>query len=197
MISTPRLLLREWRQSDLPAFAALNADPEVMACLLGTLERGESDSRARRVLEHFAAHGFGLWAAEVPGVAEFIGFIGLCYPAFQAHFTPCVEIGWRLARAYWGQGYATEGARGALAYGFRELPLDEIVSMTVPANGRSWRVMQRLGMTRSPQDDFDHPLLPAGHRLRRHVLYRLTRRDWAASNSGAACAPFSQEPSSP
>ena len=130
-----------------------------------------------RIRAHFARHGFGFWAVEVPGVAEFIGLVGLAVPRFEAHFTPCVEIGWRLARAHWGRGYATEAARAALDFGFRDLNLDEIVAFTVPTNRRSRAVMERIGMTRSAADDFDHPAIPEGHPLRRHVLYRARRPD--------------------
>jgi len=136
------------------------------------LDRMESDAAVARINEHFDRHGFGMWAIELPGVTPFIGFVGLAVPRFKAHFTPCVEIGWRLAVEHWGRGYATEAARAALDFGFENLHLDEIVSFTVPANLRSRRVMERLGMTHSPADDFDHPLLAEGHPLRRHVLYR-------------------------
>jgi RimJ/RimL family protein N-acetyltransferase len=137
------------------------------------LDRTESDAVAGRIREHFTQHGFGLWAVEVIGVADFIGFTGLGVPRFQAHFTPCVEIGWRLAHDYWGFGYATEAACAARDYGFTHLGLNQIVSFTVPANQRSRNVMERIGMTRSPEDDFEHPLVPLGHPLRQHVLYRL------------------------
>jgi len=139
------------------------------------LSRAESDAAVERIEAHFAKHGFGLWAVEIPGVTSFAGFIGLSIPSFQAHFTPCVEVGWRLARDHWGKGYATEGAHAALAFGFERLKLDEIVSFTPVSNLRSQRVMERIGMTHAPSDDFDHPLLPDGHVLRRHVLYRLKR----------------------
>jgi RimJ/RimL family protein N-acetyltransferase len=171
-IRTDRLHLRLWRDEDLAAFAALNADPVVMEHFPKLLDRAESDALAARFRDHFEYHGFGNWAVEVPGIAEFIGFVGLTVPRFEAHFTPCVEIGWRLAHAYWGRGYATEAARAALEFGLGQLTLDEIVSFTVPANRRSWRVMERIGMTRNPADDFDHPALAEGHLLRRHVLYR-------------------------
>lgn len=171
-VETERLLLRPWRDSDLAPFAALNADPEVMEFLPSVLTREESDAAAARVRAHFDRHGFGFWAVEVRGGAPFAGFVGLAVPRFEAHFTPCVEIGWRLARAHWGRGYATEAALGALAYGFGELGLHEIVSFTVPANVRSRRVMERIGMVRDPLDDFDHPALSPGDPLRRHVLYR-------------------------
>jgi RimJ/RimL family protein N-acetyltransferase len=145
-----------------------------------TLSREESDAGVARIESHFARRGFGLWAVEIPGVTPFAGFIGLSVPAFHAHFTPCVEIGWRLARPYWGRGYATEGASAALHFGFERLGLAEIVSFAVPGNMRSRRVMERIGMRQSPADDFDHPLLPVGHPLRRHVLYRLTRAQWGS-----------------
>ena len=137
------------------------------------LSRKDSDALATRIDEHFAERGFGLWAVEIPGVAPFAGFIGLSVPGFQARFMPCVEIGWRLAAEHWGRGYATEGARAALAFGFDVLGLSEIVSFTTAGNLPSLRVMERLGMRRDPADDFDHPTLPEGHPLRRHVLYRL------------------------
>jgi len=172
-LRTERLRLRRFRPADLEPFAALNADPRVMEHLIRTLSRDESDALAARIEEHFEAHGFGLFAVEVVDASAFAGFVGLSVPRFEAHFTPCVEIGWRLAARYQGRGYATEGARAVLAFGFEQIGLDEIVSFTVPANLPSRRVMEKLGMTRSDGDDFDHPLLPEGHPLRRHVLYRL------------------------
>jgi RimJ/RimL family protein N-acetyltransferase len=178
ILETTHLRLRAWRESDLAPFAALNADLRVMEFLPGPLGRAESDALASRIPDHFARHGFGLWAVEVPGVADFIGFVGLSVPSFHAHFMPCVEIGWRLAREHWGHGYATEAARAAVAFGFHDLVLDEIVSFTVPSNWRSRRVMERLGMKRSASDDFQHPALPEGHALRAHVLYRLSRTEW-------------------
>jgi RimJ/RimL family protein N-acetyltransferase len=172
-LRTDRLRLRPWRPADHEPFAALNADPSVMEFFPAPLSRAESDAGAARIAAHFEAEGFGLWAAEEIGGAPFIGFIGLAVPAFSAHFTPCLEIGWRLARSAWGFGYATEGAREVLRFAFETLKLSEVVSMTVPANTRSRRVMENLGMRRDPADDFEHPRLRAGHPLRRHVLYRL------------------------
>lgn len=137
------------------------------------LSRSESDLLADKIEKHFQMHGFGLFAAEVRASHSFIGYIGLAIPSFQARFTPCVEVGWRLSATHWGQGLATEGAREVLLYAFRVLQLDDVVSFTVPANVRSRRVMEKLGMTHDPADDFDHPKLPEGHSLRRHVLYRL------------------------
>jgi RimJ/RimL family protein N-acetyltransferase len=174
-IQTARLLLRSWRDEDLAPFATMNADPVVMEFFPKTLDRAESDAMVTRIREHFAARGFGLWAVEVPDVSEFIGFVGLAVPRFEAHFTPCVEIGWRLAREHWGHGYASEAARSVLAFGFDHLALDEIVSFTAAVNLRSRAVMERIGMTRCTADDFDHVALPEGHPLRRHVLYRAGR----------------------
>jgi RimJ/RimL family protein N-acetyltransferase len=174
-LTTKRLRLRLWRDDDLPAFAALNSDSRVMQYLPQLLDRTESDALATRIRENFDRNGFGLWAVEVIGLADFIGFTGLSIPRFEAHFTPCVEIGWRLAHEFWGHGYATEAASAACNYGFSQLELKEIVSFTVPANWRSRKVMERLGMTHSPSDNFQHPLLPEGHPFRHHVLYRLAR----------------------
>jgi RimJ/RimL family protein N-acetyltransferase len=166
------VLLRGWKKSDLEPFAALNGDPAVMEHFPSTYTRAESDAIVEeRILPMFAEHGFGWWAVEVPGVAPFIGFVGLQRPGFDADFTPCVEIGWRLAREHWGHGYATEAGRVALRFGFADVGLDEIVSFTVPANRRSIAVMERLGMRY--EGEFEHPRLPEGHRLRTHVLYRL------------------------
>ncbi len=171
-LTTERLLLRRWRDADLEPFAALNADPGTMRFFPATLTREESDGYAERISRQIEEQGWGLWAVEVPGDAAFAGFVGLARPSFEAHFTPAVEVGWRLARAHWGKGYATEAGRAALAFGFAELGLEEIVSFTSPANEPSWRVMERLGMSRDPADDFEHPRLPQGHPLRPHVLYR-------------------------
>ncbi len=179
-IVTPRLRLRDWRESDLVPFAALNADSRVMKFLPKRLDRDESDAMAARIQTLITAQGFGFWAVEAQGVADFIGFVGLHRPSFEAPFMPCVEIGWRLAYGYWGRGYATEAARAALGFGFDQLHLTEIVSFTVPANLRSRQVMERLGMGRDPADDFQHPALPAGDPLRAHVLYRLARERWRA-----------------
>jgi RimJ/RimL family protein N-acetyltransferase len=174
-LRTERLHLRRWGPGDREPFAVLNADPRVTEHLPGPLSREESDAFLERIEAHFVEHGFGLWAVEVEGLARCAGFVGLAVPRFEAHFTPCVEIGWRLAAEHWGRGYATEGARAALAFGFDVLGLDEIVSFTVPRNARSIRVMQKIGMQRDAKDDFDHPSLPAGHPLQRHVLYRIAR----------------------
>jgi RimJ/RimL family protein N-acetyltransferase len=169
-LSTERLVLRQWRDSDLELFAELNADPEVMRHFPAPMARGESDSFAQMVSETIERQGWGLWAVGVTAGPDYIGFVGLNTARFEAPFTPAVEVGWRLAREHWGHGYATEAARAAIAFGFDELNLDEIVSFSAPANERSRRVMERLGMTHDPRDDFDHPRVPA--RLNPHVLYR-------------------------
>ena len=173
---TPRLGLRQWRGADLEPFAALNADPEVMQYFPAPLSREQSDALANDAASSISQRGWGLWAVDVSETRAFIGFVGLSIPGFEAHFTPAVEIGWRLARDHWGNGYATEGARAAIAFGFGfdELQLDEIVSFTSCVNDRSRRVMERLGMARDPADDFEHPGVPQG-RLRTHVLFRLPR----------------------
>jgi len=172
-IRTDRLLLRRWLPSDRQPFAALNADPQVMAHFVAPLSPAESDRLAARIDAHFKQHGFGLWALEIQGITTFAGFVGLSVPTFKAAFTPCVEIGWRLAAEQWGHGYATEAARAVLMFGFDALALGEIVSFTVPGNVRSRRVMERIGMRHDPDDDFDHPGFSEGHQLRRHVLYRI------------------------
>jgi len=177
-LRTSRLVLRRWRDSDRAPYAALNADPVVMEHLPALLSREESDAHVGVIEASFEQEGVGLWAVEVPGVADFIGFVGLMVPAFDAHFTPAVEVGWRLARPQWGQGFATEAARAAMTDGFTRVGAEEIVSFTTPRNERSWRVMERLGMHRDPADDFDHPKLAEGHPLRRHVLYRVRASEW-------------------
>ena len=173
MLTTLRTRLRLWRPDDRQPFARMNADARVMEHFPSLLSAAESDAMLARICAHFEIHGFGLWALELPGVTALAGFVGLAVPAFEAAFTPCVEIGWRLLPEYWGLGYASEAAACACRYGFDTLGLDEIVSFTVPANTRSRAVMERLGMTHDPLDDFDHPRLPPGDRLSRHVLYRL------------------------
>ena len=180
-LRTERLVLREWRDDDLAPFAALNADPAVMEYLPGTLSRAESDAFAARIRADLAERGFGLWALEAPGVAPFVGFTGLAVPRFTAHFTPCIEIGWRIASEHWGRGYAPEAARAALAFGFEHLGLTAIVSFTAVGNAKSRRVMEKIGMAHDRADDFDHPNLAPDHRLRRHVLYRVRRHAFATA----------------
>jgi 3-dehydroquinate dehydratase / shikimate dehydrogenase len=178
-LRTERLVLRPWRESDRAPFAAMNADPKVMEHFPAVRTREESDSLMDRIVARMDQEGYGLWAVEVPGVAEFIGFIGLG-PADAVLGRPATEIGWRLAAEHWGRGYATEGARASLAHAFDGLGLDEVVSFTTAANERSRHVMEKIGMARRPEDDFDHPGVPPAWPGRRHVLYRITRAQWRA-----------------
>jgi len=173
-LRTERLLMRRWRDADRAPFAAMNADPVVMEFLTKLLTREESDEFVDRIEHAFEERGWGLWAVEVAESGVFAGFVGLWPADFDAHFTPAVEIGWRLNLPFWGKAYAPEAARAALQFGFDDLGLDEIVSFTAVVNERSQRVMQKIGMTRDPGEDFDHPMLAEGHRLRRHVLYRVS-----------------------
>jgi ribosomal-protein-alanine N-acetyltransferase len=173
LIQTERLLLRRWKGEDREPFYRLNSDLLVMEFMPACLTRPESDQLFERIEEHFRKHEFGLYAAELHENQSFIGYVGLAVPSFEASFTPCVEIGWRLSADHWGHGLATEGARVVVKHAFGEVGLDEIVSFTVPGNARSRRVMEKIGMTHDASEDFDHPNLPEGHPLRRHVLYRL------------------------
>lgn len=172
-LTTQRLLLRRWRDSDREPFARMNADPLVMRFMPSLLTREESYALVDRIHAHFEQLGYGPFALELED--RFIGYTGLWTPTFEAHFTPCVEIGWRLAAQFWNRGLATEAARRVIAHAWADLPLTHIVSFTVPANVASRRVMEKLGMTHDPADDFDHPRIEAGHPLRRHVLYRLKK----------------------
>ena len=178
-VETERLRLRDWQEADRAPFAALNADPAVMAFFPAPLSREASDAGIDAWRAQFAAQGWSNWATETRANGAFIGFVGLSVPRRVLPFSPCVEIGWRLARAHWGHGYASEAARAALRIGFERVGLDEIVSFTTRANRRSRAVMERIGMV-DAGEDFDHPALPEGHALRRHVLYRITRQRWAA-----------------
>lgn len=174
-LSTKRLLLREWQETDRLVFAAMNSDPEVMKFFLATLTKEESDALIKRCKQHFASHGFGLWALELKETSQFIGFTGLMIPSFASHFTPCVEIGWRIASPFWNKGYATEAALAVLQFAFEKTDLQEIVSFTTSKNLASRRVMEKIGMTRNPADDFEHPKLPTSHPLSKHVLYRISK----------------------
>ena len=182
MITTPRLRLRRWEQPDLDPFAEICADEQVMEFFPAPLTRKQSNDFIARVDRHFDEHGYGFWAVESLEGPRLIGFVGLAQVAFAADFVPAVEIGWRLARSAWGQGYASEAGRAALGYAFETLGLCEIVSFTVPENARSRAVMERLGLKRNPREDFDHPTLGARHPLARHVLYRLAASDWSGSS---------------
>ena len=175
IIETERLILRQWNDSDRTLFAALNQDSEVMRYFPRPLSVEESNAFVDKSIHQIRSAGYGLMAAEIKSTHEFIGFIGLANPSFDAHFTPCTEIGWRLHRPFWKQGYATEGAKAVLTYAFEELRLESIVSFTALTNTPSIAVMKRIGMRPHPQQTFEHPLLPEGHGLRTHVLYERLR----------------------
>jgi RimJ/RimL family protein N-acetyltransferase len=177
-LTTERLVLRRWLERDRAPFAAMNADGAVMEHFPATLSRGESNAMIARTEACFERRGYGLWAIEVPGEESFIGFVGLSPVSAPMPFAPAVEIGWRLARPFWGRGLASEAAAAAIEFGFSARGLREIVSFTAVGNRRSRAVMERLGMRRDPREDFDHPLLCEGDRLRRHVLYRLDVTRW-------------------
>jgi RimJ/RimL family protein N-acetyltransferase len=179
-IETERLLLRQWRNSDLEPFAQLNGDPHVMVHFPSILERKQSDELAHRCRELILQRGWGFWAVELKTCGTFIGFLGLHIPSADLPFSPCVEIGWRLAASHWGKGYATEGGWAALRVAFEQLNLAEVVSFTTLDNRRSRRVMERLGM-RDNAETFEHPAIPLGHSLRAHCLYRLSKTDWQAA----------------
>ena len=184
-LGTERLLLRRWRPEDRAPFAALNADPEVMEHFPALLTRRESDALADRIGAQMDRAGWGLWALEVRATGAFIGFTGLARPGFEAPFMPAIEIGWRLARPAWGQGFASEAARAVAQLAFEALELEQIVSLAVVANDRSRAVMRRIGMHHDPDGDFDHPQVGPPH-LRRHVLYRLTAADWRGGGATAS-----------
>lgn len=181
IMETPRLLLRQWRAADSTPFAQLNADPEVMKFFPATLSAAESAAHMQRLRTAIAERGWGLWAVELKDTKKFIGFTGLNIPFFtELPFYPCTEIGWRLGKAYWGKGYATEAAQASLEFAFANLALDEVVAFTPIPNLRSARVMQRLGMTDTRQNFF-HPAIPADHKLREHLLYKITREQWRSA----------------
>ena len=183
-LESPRLLLRPWRDTDLPEFTAMCADPQVMRYFPAHLSRLESAALIGRMRGHFAEHGYGFWALQRKDCGEFIGFTGLANVSFAAAFTPAVEIGWRLAREHWGLGYASEAAWAALRCGFDRLALDQVVSFTSQSNLPSQKVMQAIGMRPDPLGDFEHPRLPEGHPLRSHVLYRISRAQWLETLHG-------------
>lgn len=173
-IETPRLILRDWRDDDVDAWAAINADPRVTEFFAKSYTREISEAGAAAIRAQLSRDGFGWWALEVRGGPSFVGSIALQAVPFDAPFTPANEIGWRLASQCWGRGYATEGARAALDFAFNALKWPEVVAFTVASNVRSRRVMERLGMSHDSRDDFDHPKIEPGHPLRRHVLYRVS-----------------------
>jgi len=179
---TSRLRLRQWRQADREPFAAMNADPKVMKFFPSLLDRAASDAMADRCQSQITERGWGLWAVEKRDTSQFMGFVGLHTPIAELPFSPCVEIGWRLASPYWGHGFATEAARGALHVGFELVGLTEIVSFTAMFNFRSRAVMERLGMRKS--GSFEHPRVPVESQLCEHCLYRLSCEQWRELPNG-------------
>lgn len=182
-LETPRLTLRPWRDRDRAPFARMSADPQVMAHLLPFASPEAVDAWIDRQQAHLRTHGFCFWAVESKADGAFLGAAGLLRVGYEAHFTPAVEVGWRLDRRVWGQGYAPEAAACAIRFGFEHVELPEIVANTVPANRNSRRVMEKLGMSHTAADDFDHPLVPIEHPLRRQLLYRLPRDGWPGGDS--------------
>lgn len=175
---TERLILRNWQDEDLEPFAAINQDPQVMEYFPNTLSLSETKEFIQLIKDRFEKHKFGQYACVLKETKEFIGYVGLSVPTWEAHFTPCVEIGWRLSSKHWGKGYATEAAKRALTIGFEEFGLNEILAFTVPQNQRSRRVMEKIGMTRSELDDFHHPKILQNHPLSLHVLYRIRKAEY-------------------
>ncbi|MER8824150.1 GNAT family N-acetyltransferase [Mesorhizobium sp. M0991] len=177
-LRTKRLLLRGWTDEDVEPFARMNDDPTVMKYLKRHVDRAAIEARVNAEREHFKEHGYGLWVLERLGAAGFIGFCGLINVGDQLHYAPAVEISWMLHPDFWGRGYVSEAAVAVIAFGFENLKLTQIVANAAVGNANSRRVMERIGMSHDPKDDFDHPLKAIDDALRRQVLYRLTYDDW-------------------
>lgn len=175
-LRTKRLSLRQWKDSDLAPWVAMNADVDVRKYFSSVQTTEEAIREASRIRAGISQRGWGAWAVEQPGNHQFIGFVGLLVTGFEASFTPCVEIGWRLSKAAWGQGFATEAAAAALSFAFTHLHLEEVVAITTPSNTPSQNVMKKIGMNHDPAGDFNHPRIPSGHPMQRHVLYRSSAR---------------------
>jgi RimJ/RimL family protein N-acetyltransferase len=178
ILRTRRLILRRWKESDLLPFIRINADPRVMEFMLGTMTEEETRQSVEHMKKHFDARGFGRWAVEIADSEKFIGFVGISIPSYPLAFSPCVEVAWRICAEEWGKGYAPEAGNEAMRDGFERVGLQEIVSFTTLTNLKSRRVMEKLGMRYCPSEDFNHPMVPADHRLLRHVLYRMSKSDW-------------------
>jgi RimJ/RimL family protein N-acetyltransferase len=178
VLRTGRLILRRWKESDLLPYAKINADQRVMEFMLGTMTEAETRQSIDHAKQHFEVHGFGRWAVEIADSERFIGFVGISIPTYALPFSPCVEVAWRICAEEWGNGYAPEAAAEAMRDGFERVGLQEIVSFTTSINLKSRRVMEKLDMKYCPAEDFDHPMVAEGHRLRGHVLYRMTKAEW-------------------
>lgn len=185
ILRTERLIMRPFNADDREAFATINADQQVMEHYPSPLTRAESDALMDRINASFRERGFGVWALELGSSKALLGYTGLAVPTWENHLTPCVEIGWRLGREHWGNGYASEAARAALEVAFTDLGLAEVLSFTSLPNHRSARVMQRIGMRRDEASDFAHPNLPAEHPLSRHIVYRVSASEWEAERAAA------------
>lgn len=177
-LETDRLILRSWREKDLLPMVAINQDPKVCEYFPEIGNRDTTIALIDRIIKHDEENGFSLYAVEIKATQEMIGFLGLMTPSFEAHFTPAIEIGWRLSSQHWNKGFATEGAKAVLEHAFTDLNLEEVVSFTVVNNQPSRRVMEKIGMKRNPDDDFDHPKINKDNPLKRHVLYRISKNDW-------------------
>jgi ribosomal-protein-alanine N-acetyltransferase len=177
-IETERLILRQWKESDRDVFAELNQNPENLLFFPNTLTRKQSDDFINKTIQLIDNNGYGLFAVELKETSEFIGFTGLATPSFEAHFTPCTEVGWRLHKNYWGKGYATEAAKSVLNFAFNKLYLGEVVSFTSLLNTPSINVMKRIGMTHDPSRDFEHPRIEKGHKLRPHTFYQIKKENF-------------------
>ncbi len=174
-LTTKRLLLRPWKGSDREPFQQMNQDPQVMEFFPALLSHEQSDTLMKNIQRELIEKPYGFWAVELKNQIPFMGFVGLHEPTFEAAFTPCIEIGWRLSSQHWGKGYAYEAAQKILDYAFNDLGLEEIVSFTAKINKRSIKLMKKLGMQTNPNEDFDHPKVKEGNPLKRHVLYRLKK----------------------
>ena len=182
ILRTRRLILRRWKESDLLPFAGMNADQRVMEFMLGKMTEEETRQSVESIKKHFDAHGFGRWAVEIADSEKFIGFVGISIPPYTLPFSPCAEVAWRICAEEWGKGYAPEAANEALRDGFERAGLQEIVAFTTLTNVKSRRVMEKLGMQYCPAEDFNHPMVPEDHLLRRHVLYRMRKADRRAQS---------------
>lgn len=179
-LKTSRLILRQWKECDFIHLARMNVDPDVMEYYPSILSEEESNVMANKLKMIIAERGWGFWAVEILKTKEFIGFVGLHCPTYDLPVTPCVEVGWRLGKKYWRKGYATEAAQESLRFAFENLGLKEIYSFTSVQNRKSWLVMERLKMTNT-KNNFEHPIIPEGHYLREHVLYKITADQWLST----------------
>ena len=176
---TERLIIRDWKDEDITPFTEMNSDPEVMKYFPSALTPEKSLEFFERITAAIKEKGYGLFAAELAETNELIGFVGFAGPRFEAWFTPCIEIGWRLRKKFWGRALAPEGAAACLEMGFNEFGFADIFSFTSEINAPSRRVMEKIGL--SHIGDFDHPNIPEGNALRKHVLYKIDKAGYPAA----------------